>query len=216
MGPLAKVTLAMAALYAPFAAADSPASQPKITSVQFSGNGCPNAASMSGSFGDPTITYNRFAAALPGANETVNCEVHVEAAGASSGWQVAVSDVTVCGRLSLDPGTQLDYYTTVYYSEDASATVCCHCPIFHIRGEHRSNISIQTTSHQHISNNGASTIDYPVTLQQGIDSPVWSACIGGDGSPGILNVNFRGALTGEGNAYFEAFTENWGFIWREC
>lgn len=75
---------------------------------------------------------------------------------------------------------------------------------------------MQTTARQHISNTGASPLDYPVTLNQNINSPVWSQCIGGDGSPGILNVNFRGALTGDGNAYFEAFTENWDFIWRQC
>lgn len=127
MGPISRfaVAVAVAALHTPLAAAVNPASQPTITSVQYSGNGCPNDASMSGGFPDPTFTYNRFNAALPSANETANCEIHVQAAGASSGWQVAVSGVTVCGHLSLDPGTQLDYYTTVYYSENAGDTVCC-------------------------------------------------------------------------------------------
>ncbi|OIW34602.1 hypothetical protein CONLIGDRAFT_638951 [Coniochaeta ligniaria NRRL 30616] len=195
MGALSRITVAIAALYAPLAAADTPASQPRITSVQYSGNGCPNDASRSGSFSDPTFTYNRFAAVLPGTNQTVNCEIHVQAAGGSAGWQVALSDVNIDGHLVLDQGTRLDYYTTVYYSENAGST---------------------TTARQHISNNGGSTLDYPVSLRQDITKPVWSECIGGDGSPGILNVNFRGALTGGGHAYFEVFTENWDFIWRRC
>ncbi|KAH8905223.1 hypothetical protein BR93DRAFT_970031 [Coniochaeta sp. PMI_546] len=195
MGVLSRFAVAVAALYVPLTAADTPASQPRITSVQYSGNGCPNDASRSGSFNDPTFTYNRFAAVLPGVNQTVNCEIHVQAAGASAGWQVALSDVNIDGHLVLDQGTRLDYYTTVYYSENAGST---------------------TTARQHISNTGGSTLDYPVTLHQDITKPVWSDCIGGDGSPGILNVNFRGALTGSGHAYFEVFTENWDFIWRRC
>jgi hypothetical protein len=124
MGALSRFAVAFAALYIPLAAADSPSSQPSITSIQYSGNGCTKDASRSGGFDDPTFTYNRFAAALPGINQTVNCEIHVQAAGASSGWQVALSDVTVCGHLVLDPGTRLDYFTTVYYSENAGSTVC--------------------------------------------------------------------------------------------
>ena len=124
MGALTRIAVAVAALYAPLIAADAPASQPRITSIQYSGNGCPNDASRSGSFNDPTFTYNRFAAVLPGTTQTVNCEIHVQAAGATAGWQVALSDVTVNGHLVLEQGTRLDYYTTVFYSENAATTVC--------------------------------------------------------------------------------------------
>lgn len=132
MGVLSRFAVAVAALYVPLIAADTPASQPRITSVQYSGNGCPNDASRSGSFNDPTFTYNRFAAVLPGVNQTVNCEIHVQAAGASAGWQVALSDVNIDGHLVLDQGTRLDYYTTVYYSENAGSTV------WHFLLEHKS------------------------------------------------------------------------------
>jgi uncharacterized protein DUF4360 len=123
MGALYRFAVAAAALYAPLAAADAPAAQPKITSVQYSGNGCPNNAARTGGFSDPTFTYNRFAAVLPGVNQTVNCEIHVQATGATPGWQVALSDVNVAGHLTLDKGTRLDYFTTVYYSQDAGTTV---------------------------------------------------------------------------------------------
>lgn len=127
MGALSRFAVAVAALYVPLATADTPASQPRITSVQYSGNGCPNDASRSGGFSDPTFTYNRFAASLPGVNQTVNCEIHVQSTGASAGWQVALSDVNISGHVVLDQGTRLDYYTTVYYSENAGATVCLCC-----------------------------------------------------------------------------------------
>ncbi|KAB5580218.1 hypothetical protein GE09DRAFT_430490 [Coniochaeta sp. 2T2.1] len=196
MGALSRFAVAVAAvLSVPVAMADEPPSQPRITSVQYSGNGCPNDASRTGGFNDPTFTYNRFAAVLPGVNQTVNCEIHVQATGASAGWQVALSDVTVAGHLTLDPGTRLDYYTTVFYSENAGSTC---------------------TARQRKSNTGTSRLDAQVVLHQDITAPVWSQCIGGDGSPGILNVNFRGALTGNGHAYFEVATENWDFIWRRC
>jgi hypothetical protein len=31
-----------------------------------------------------------------------------------------------------------------------------------------------------------------------------------------MNINFRGALTGDGKAYFEANTEEWDLEWRRC
>ncbi|KAJ9164837.1 hypothetical protein NKR19_g1080 [Coniochaeta hoffmannii] len=195
MGALTTLAVALVALYTPLAAADGPASQPTITSVQYSGNGCPDDAKRTGGFSDPTFTYNRFAASLPGQNQTVNCEVHVQAAGASSGWQVALSNVNVNGHLVLDEGTSLDYYTTVFYSENAGTT---------------------TTAKRTISNTGPGKLDYPVTLHQTIKSPAWSKCTGGDGSPGILNVNSRSALRGDGHGYFEVFNQNWDFVWRRC
>jgi hypothetical protein len=123
MGALTRFAVAVAALSIPLASADSPASQPRITSVKYSGNGCPNDAARSGGFNDPTFSYNRFAASLPGVNQTLNCEIHVQAVGATAGWQVALSDVNVNGHLVLDKGTRLDYFTTVYFSEDAADTV---------------------------------------------------------------------------------------------
>jgi hypothetical protein len=149
MGALSRFAVAVAALYVPLATADTPASLPRITSVQYSGNGCSNDAARSGGFNDPTFSYNRFAAALPGRNQTVNCEIHVQAAGASSGWQVALSDVDVKGHLVLDAGTRLDYYTTVYYSQNAPATVCSHFPVKLILLEANQHITVNHSSAHH-------------------------------------------------------------------
>jgi len=111
-------------------AADSPPSLPHITSVQYSGSGCPNNAARSGDFNSPTFKYNNFAAAYPGTNQTLNCEVHLQASGGSAGWQVALSQVNINGHLVLDPGMNLDYYTQAYYSQDAANTVCLESHYF--------------------------------------------------------------------------------------
>jgi hypothetical protein len=47
-------------------------------------------------------------------------------------------------------------------------------------------------------------------------SKVWSPCTGSDGYTGIMNINFRGALTGDGKAQFVADTEQWDLEWRRC
>ncbi|KAK3938734.1 hypothetical protein QBC46DRAFT_264707 [Diplogelasinospora grovesii] len=195
MGAFSRMTVLLAAAaYSSLVTAD-PAT-PRITSITYSGNGCPNNPDRSGDFNGPTFAYRRFVAAYPGTNQTVNCEVHIQATGASAGWQVALSDNWIKGHVVLDPGTQLDYWTTSYFSQDAANT---------------------GTVQNKIVNNGASTTDQAVTLHQDCAaSRVWSLCIGDDGSPGILNVNFRGALSGGGKGYFEVFTESWDFDWRRC
>lgn len=105
-------------------AAASPS--PRISSISFSGNGCPKDPKHSGGFTDPTFTYHGFALALPGANRTANCQVHVQAttgAGAA-GWQVALRTNSVRGHVVLSPGTRLEYYTSVFFSQEAGKTVC--------------------------------------------------------------------------------------------
>lgn len=113
-----------AAAAAASAAAASPS--PRISSISFSGNGCPKDPKHSGGFTDPTFTYHGFALALPGANRTANCQVHVQAttgAGAA-GWQVALRTNSVRGHVVLSPGTRLEYYTSVFFSQEAGKTVC--------------------------------------------------------------------------------------------
>jgi hypothetical protein len=61
--------------------------------------------------------------ALPGGNQTLNCEVHLQATGVGSGWQFALSRNQVKGFVSLGPGTQLTHFTTVYFSQNAGNTV---------------------------------------------------------------------------------------------
>lgn len=123
MGLLSNLAVLLAAASAASAADPAPADAPKITSITYSGSGCPNNAKFSGSFSDPVVTFPNFVASLPG-NQTVACQVHLQASGASAGWQAAISRNTVKGRVSLSPGTALTYYTTVYFSQDAANTVC--------------------------------------------------------------------------------------------
>lgn len=127
MGFLPRLALLVQTLYPALALATdaaAPPTLPRITSVQYSGNGCPDDASRKGDFNDPTFRFDSFAASFPGTGRTVNCEVHVQAAGATAGWQVALSQVNVDGRLVLDPGVGLVYFTQTYFSDDAADTVC--------------------------------------------------------------------------------------------
>lgn len=128
MSSLTKFVVAVAALYAPLAAADSPPTYPSITSVKYSGDGCPQSGpgvAKSGPFNDPTFKFDNFAANSPGVeNRTVACEVHVSSSGGSPGWQYALSSNTIKAHLTLAAGATLNYYTTVYFSQDATNTVC--------------------------------------------------------------------------------------------
>lgn len=110
------------------AARDAPSSLPHITSVQYSGDGCPSSAPAVDKSGDgfDDVSFRLNAFAVSGADvysSTANCEVHVRASGASAGWQVGVSDVYVRGRLMLDPGAQMDFYITTFWSQGAANTV---------------------------------------------------------------------------------------------
>jgi hypothetical protein len=58
---------------------------------------------------------------------TDNCAVHIQSAGASEGWQVAVRQVDYVGDVNLKGNSGLDTYTQVYWSENAGNTVSgCH------------------------------------------------------------------------------------------
>lgn len=127
MGLLARLTVLLAVASPSLVAAEtaeSPASvSPRITSIRFSGNGCPQDPKHTGGLNDATFTYNHFELSIPGGNQTLNCQVHVQASGVGSGWQMALSRNRVKGHVVLGPGTSLTHYTTVYYSQDASRTV---------------------------------------------------------------------------------------------
>ncbi|KAK0663900.1 hypothetical protein QBC41DRAFT_23595 [Cercophora samala] len=177
------------------AAPAAPAAIPRITSLTFSGPGCVRDPKHTGGLSDPTFSFSNFASSLPGTTRTLNCQAHLQATGASPGWQVAVKTNVVKGNVYLTPGTSLDYFTTVFFSQDAAKTGT-------VRG--------------HIAAN-EKTIDQAVTLVSNTGAnKVWSPCTGSDGSIGILNVNFRSVLNGDSKAYFEALTENWDLEWRKC
>lgn len=107
----------------PFLALAAPPSSPTITRIVFSGSGCPN---DSGSVKTDSATLSDTAGVsftqLKG-DSTDNCAVHIESAGASSGWQVAVRQVDYVGDVNLKGNSGLDTYTQVFWSENAGNTV---------------------------------------------------------------------------------------------
>jgi hypothetical protein len=119
-------------------ARDTPSFLPHVTSVQYSGTGCPSSnprVDETGAWDDLAFRLNGFEVTTqPGSSSrnvtspaaaarTANCEVHLHVAGCQAGWQVAVHDVDVRGPLVLDPGAALDFYVQSYWSEKADDTV---------------------------------------------------------------------------------------------
>ncbi|KAL2271412.1 hypothetical protein VTJ83DRAFT_783 [Remersonia thermophila] len=196
MGLLSNLTLLLAATSAVVADTAATPAVPKISSITFSGSGCVKDPKFSGTFNDPTLTFSNFAAALPGKNQTTHCQAHIQASNGSKGWQFALKSNTVRGHVVLQPGTSLTRYTTIFFSQNPTATG-----------------SFKDT----ITNDGNKTINRAVVLTGDSDSrTVWSPCIGSDGYTGILNVNLRAVLSGDAKAYFEANSEEWDVEWRKC
>lgn len=116
---------------------------PKITSVGFSGSGCPSSVanavkSLTGDLGDvANFTLSR----LKG-DSTDNCEIHLQASGGSSGWQVAVQSIAYSGNVQLSAGSQLDTFTQVYWTDHAADTVSL--------GPWRSSVARQFSFHAHV------------------------------------------------------------------
>ncbi|RKU45296.1 hypothetical protein DL546_006586 [Coniochaeta pulveracea] len=187
---------ALAALSSTMVMADSPDPSPAV-STSLSGNGCPQ-GSASGS--DTSFTFTRFSAnAADGSTrQTLNCEAHSNVSGSGAGWQVAVSTVDAKGHVTLDPGARLDYYTTTFFSQNAD---------------------VSGTTHGVITNNGATTLDTPITIHQVIPANklVYSPCSTSSGYAGISNVNFRIALSNSnGAANAQIYNEQLSYTWRRC
>jgi len=56
--------------------------------------------------------------------------------------------------------------------------------------------------------------DY-VTVRSSTTDLSWSKCTGGDGNPGILNVNARPVVQGNAGSY-DVKQVTWGLQWRKC
>ncbi|KAI1426842.1 hypothetical protein F5Y12DRAFT_236591 [Xylaria sp. FL1777] len=187
--------------------AREPAAQPHITSVSYSGSGCPSsspAVDVTGAgFDDIGFRLNGFQASLPGIDTSnTNCQVHMQTTGCSAGWQVGIQSATIKGHLVLDPSASITWYLTSYWSENAAAT---------------------NTISGTISNTGSSRLDQDITKSANAGAVAWSPCAKTDGFLGILNVNFRVALDAPGNQYGYfgknanvAAAESWDYVWRQC
>lgn len=55
----------------------------------------------------------------------------------------------------------------------------------------------------------------PTTIKASVSDPLWSQCIGADGNPGILNVNFRVAVA-SGAGSFKVDSEVLKYRFRRC
>ncbi|KAI0972647.1 hypothetical protein F4678DRAFT_460215 [Xylaria arbuscula] len=165
--------------------ARDPSAQPHVTSLTYSGTGCPSsspAVDRTGAgFDDIGFRLNGFSASLPGIETAnANCQVHLQATGCSAGWQVGIQGATIKGHLVLDPSASITWYLTSFWSENAAST---------------------STISGTISNTGASRLDQDITRSAGANAVAWSPCASADGFLGILNVNFRVALDAPGNQY---------------
>ncbi|KAI1365639.1 hypothetical protein F5Y08DRAFT_169079 [Xylaria arbuscula] len=184
-----------------------PAAQPRITSLSYSGSGCPSsspAVERTGAgFDDIGFKLNGFSASLPGIeNANTNCQVHLQATGCSAGWQVGIQSATVKGHLILDPSASITWYLQSYWSESAGTT---------------------DTISGTIANTGSGRLEQDIIRTANAGAVAWSPCTSGDGFLGILNVNFRVALDAPGSqyAYFgknanTATAESWDYVWRQC
>lgn len=111
------------ALVLPALALAAPPKVPEVYDLTFSGTGCPN-DSGSVAIDDPylgdsaTLSFSELSGSGTG-----NCQVHLLSKGASAGWQVAISSIAYEGDVHLRGSSQINTYTTVYWSENAAATV---------------------------------------------------------------------------------------------
>ena len=104
-----------------------PPTLPNLTSVSFSGNGCPQGTAeyvnLNSRWSEAVFAFDRFHAEDTGTSpalRTQNCQVHANLDGGATGWQVAVQSMTVRGFASLSPGSSLTAYGTVYWSQNAA------------------------------------------------------------------------------------------------
>lgn len=101
----------------------APPNPPTITRLVFSGSGCPNTSNSvradTAVLGDAVgMSFSQ----LKGSS-TDNCAVHLQAAGASAGWQVGIREVAYTGHVVLRGRSALDTFTQVFWSESAGDTV---------------------------------------------------------------------------------------------
>lgn len=99
-----------------------------ITSASFSGNGCPQGTVATTISADKTVVtfgFDSFQTYIgPGtlvSDHTKNCQLHLSLSY-PGGFQYAVVDSTYHGYAQMDTGVTGTFYSTYYFSEDASAT----------------------------------------------------------------------------------------------
>ncbi|KAL1874345.1 hypothetical protein VTK73DRAFT_477 [Phialemonium thermophilum] len=180
----------------------------QIQSATFSGNGCPQGTVSTSISPDKTVItfgFDGFQTYIgPGYNpteKTKNCQLHLNLKY-PGGFQFAVVDSTYHGYAQLDPGVTGTFYSTYYFSQDASAT---------------------TTTQTSITGGGIWQDGQVYTKADTVPtaSYIYSPC----GANGILNINNRIALTSNNRSATGlltdddatvAFTQQIHLNWKTC
>lgn len=189
--------------------ADAPSpDQIQVASVGFSGNGCPQGSVSTTISPDRTVVtfgFDQFQTYIgPGydlGDKSKNCQLHLNLKY-PGGFQFAVLDSTYHGFAQLDSGVTGTFYSSYYFSQDASAT---------------------TTTRTSITGGGAWAEGQVYTKNDQIPtaSVIYAPC----GASGILNVNNRIVLastskTATGQVTDDdatvAFTHQVHLAWRAC
>ncbi|KAK3364649.1 hypothetical protein B0T25DRAFT_70365 [Lasiosphaeria hispida] len=189
--------------------ADQPdPSQIQVISSSFSGNGCPQGTVSTSISPDKTVItfgFDKFQTYIgPGVSpteKTKNCQLHLNLKY-PGGFQFSVVDSTYHGYAQLDKGVTGTFYSTYYFSQDASAT---------------------TTTQTSIQGGGIWASGQVYTKNDKIPTAsfIFSPC----GANGILNINNRIALTSTNSTASGevtnddatvAFTQQININWRKC
>jgi hypothetical protein len=206
---LAPVLAAATPILNPQAISDLPSPKEiQITSATWSGNGCPsNSVSTSISPDRTVITFgfDSFQTYIgPGVSpleKTKNCALHLNLKY-PGGFQFAVVDSTYHGFAMLEPGVTGTFFSTYFFSQDASAT---------------------TTTRTTITGGGIWAEGQVYTKKDSVPtaSLIFSPC----GASGILNINNRISLTASDSKASGsitdddatvAFTQQLNLNWRNC
>ncbi|OAA60257.1 hypothetical protein SPI_05381 [Niveomyces insectorum RCEF 264] len=189
--------------------ADQPdPSQISISSVGFSGSGCPQGSVSTSISPDRTVVtfgFDEFQTYIGPdydlGDRTKNCQLHLNLKY-PGGFQFAVLDSTYHGFAQLDRGVTGTFYSTYYFSQDASATV---------------------TTQTSIAGGGTWADGQVYTKNDKVPtaSVIYAPC----GATGILNVNNRIVLassnkTATGQVTDDdatvAFTHQLHLGWKAC
>ncbi|ORY16019.1 hypothetical protein BCR34DRAFT_598051 [Clohesyomyces aquaticus] len=188
-------SLVIAAAAPALVAAICPDPVPQISSLQWSGTGCPSSsAGAVKSYGPmdfsevKAFTFNQL-----DSDNTEACEIHLQAK-TPAGWQVAIKEVAHTGDVTLKPNSELDWYTQIYWSKNAADTAIAKGSIVNSGGD--------------TYRNGDVTVRSKVTEK-------WSDCSNGNDGVGILNVNFRPVINGD-SGHFNFRMTTWYLDWRRC
>jgi len=180
-------------------------SQITISSVSFSGNGCPQGSVSTSISTDRTVVTFGFdsfqtyiGTGTSVSDHTKNCQLHLNLKY-PGGFDFTVVDAVYHGYAQLDSGVTGTFLSTYYFSQDASATVTTQTTI--------SGGGVWATGQVYTKDDSVPTASY-----------IFSPC----GANGILNINNRIALAGSGNGEITdddatvAFTHEVHLQWFQC